>query len=58
MRKNDSSPYELCAYCKKPIEPSTIFKRLESGRAAHLACYTDHLDEEEPAPEADSEGSC
>jgi len=47
VREETQSPYEICVYCKQPIQPGTIFKRLASGKAAHLRCYTDHLDDEE-----------
>ena len=50
MRDESRSPYEICVYCKQPIEPHTIFKRLTSGDAAHLKCYTDHLDDEPNEP--------
>lgn len=49
--ENSPTPYEICVYCKQPIQPGSIIKRLASGRPAHLVCYTDHIDEEEPASE-------
>jgi len=38
-------------YCKQPITGShKIYKRLDSGEAAHLACYVDNMDKEEKEP--------
>ncbi len=51
MTEQTSSPYELCVYCKQPVERGLIVKRFSSGKVAHLRCYTDHLDDEEPESE-------
>ncbi len=51
MPKNAPPPYEICVYCKQPINPGTIFRRLTSGEPAHLICHTDHMDEEKPKAE-------
>jgi len=41
----------ICMYCKQPITGShKIYKRLDSGEAAHLACYVDNMDKEEKEP--------
>lgn len=48
MRKETQSPYEICVYCKQPItEIIPPIRRLENGKAAHLQCYLDHMDDGE-----------
>ena len=48
MREEAQSPYEICAYCKQPItETAPPIRRLPNGKAAHLNCYFDHMEEEE-----------
>ena len=48
MREETQSPYEICVYCKQPItgERKPI-RRLPNGKATHLQCYLDHMDDEE-----------
>lgn len=46
--REETSPYEYCVYCKQPItEEQRPFRRLPSGKAAHLRCYVDHMDDED-----------
>jgi len=47
----EETQQDICFYCKKPMEPGRIFKRLATGEKAHLACYTDHMNDEEPPPD-------
>lgn len=41
----------ICVYCKKAIT-ERIYKRLESGEKAHIACYVDNAGEEEKKPKS------
>jgi hypothetical protein len=43
----------ICVYCKQPITPDQWpYKRLASREAAHLACYIEHMDDEEEKPKS------
>lgn len=41
----------ICPYCKQPItEQQRPYKSLESGERAHLACYIEHMNDEDKPP--------
>ena len=41
----------ICVYCKQPItQKQWPYKGLPNGEKAHLACYVDHMDDEEKKP--------
>jgi len=47
VREETQQP-DVCVYCKQPTtQQQWPYKTLESGEKAHLACYLDHLDQEE-----------
>ena len=47
MRKE--IPQDICAICKQLItKEQRPFKRLESGEKAHVICYLDSTEDEEP----------
>lgn len=47
----EETQQEVCIYCKEPITPEQRpFKRFDSGEAAHLACYIEHMNDEEKLP--------
>ena len=47
----EETQQDLCVYCKKPIEPGRIFRRLPTGEKAHLDCYVDHTNDKEKPPD-------
>jgi hypothetical protein len=47
VREETQQP-DVCVYCKQPItQQQWPYKGPPSGEKAHLACYLDHMDEEE-----------
>ena len=53
MREETQTPIIICAICKKRItQQDWPCKGLPNGDKAHLACYIDHMhdDESKPAP--------
>jgi len=41
----------ICTYCKQPITADQWpYKGLKSGEKAHLACYIDHMHDDEKKP--------
>jgi len=44
----EETQQDICVYCGKPITPDQFpCKGMPDGRRAHLACYVDHMDDEE-----------
>lgn len=43
--REETQQYPTCVYCKQPI-PNHIYKRLDTGEAAHVTCYLDHTEKE------------
>jgi len=42
----EETQQKICVYCKQPIT-DRIYKRLDTGEAAHLACYIERMNDEE-----------
>lgn len=46
--REETQGQDVCPYCNEPVTPEQMpCKRLVSGQQAHLACYLDHMDDEE-----------
>lgn len=46
-----TQPEPICIYCKQPItQKQWPYKTLSSGEKAHLACYLDHMEDDEKKP--------
>ena len=49
MREETQPP--ICSICKQPItKKQWPYKTLSSGEKAHLACYLDHMEDDEKKP--------
>lgn len=49
--REETQPYPICVYCKRPITESFPVKGLEHGQKAHLECYIQQLNGEEKKPQ-------
>lgn len=48
----ETQQHPICIYCKQPItEKQLPRKGMPSGEKAHLACYIEHMNDEEKNPE-------
>lgn len=51
--REEPQPEPVCTYCKQPItEQQWPCKGMPNGEKAHLACYLDHMDDDQKNPEA------
>ena len=52
--REETPPEPICTYCKCSItNKQWPYKTLSSGEKAHLACYLEHMEDDERNPRPD-----